>query len=263
MKRGEYRMAKASDEDDSSGPPQPGFTEVGPNDLPAPPAQPNLRARVFQVSFSAALLFYTLLAVAARARAYFACDVSIAERIQMISLPGFDHLMIWISWLGGGVPPVALAVLAGLGLALAGLRSEAVVCSFGTAMGSGVDSLLKLLSNRPRPAPPLVHVMKHYQHQSFPSGHVFFFVEFFGFLLFLTYVLLRPVPLRLVLVILLSCLIILVGISRVYLGAHWPSDVAGGYLGGGIWLSLMIVAYRRLKKPPARLPLPLQSDTPG
>jgi membrane-associated phospholipid phosphatase len=262
MNLGKDRMAKATGEDGSSGPSRPALTADGTDELLAPPAQSNLRARVFQVSFSVALLLYALLAVAARARAYFAWDVSLAERIQMISLPGFDHLMIWISWLGGGVPPVVLAVLAGVGLALAGLRSEAAVCMLGTALGSGMDSLLKLLSNRPRPVPPLVHVMKHYQHQSFPSGHVFFFVEFFGFLLFLTYVLLRPVPLRLVLIILLASLIILVGISRVYLGAHWPSDVAGGYLGGGIWLLVMTVVYRRLKKPPARVDLPSQSDVP-
>jgi len=42
-------------------------------------------------------------------------------------------------------------------------------------------------------------------------------------------------------------LIALIGVSRVYLGAHWPSDVAGAYLGGGIWLSMMIAVYRQLR----------------
>jgi undecaprenyl-diphosphatase len=42
-------------------------------------------------------------------------------------------------------------------------------------------------------------------------------------------------------------LISVVGISRVYLGAHWPSDVVGAYLAGGIWLMLMIEVYRRIQ----------------
>ena len=42
-------------------------------------------------------------------------------------------------------------------------------------------------------------------------------------------------------------LIALVGLSRIYLGAHWPSDVTGAYLAVAIWLMLCIEAYRRLK----------------
>ena len=45
----------------------------------------------------------------------------------------------------------------------------------------------------------------------------------------------------------LGALISLIGVSRVYLSAHWPSDVVGAYLAGGLWLMLMIEAYRRLK----------------
>jgi undecaprenyl-diphosphatase len=66
-------------------------------------------------------------------------------------------------------------------------------------------------------------------------------------LFFLSYVLLKPGLLRRGSLIVLALLIALVGISRVYLGAHWPSDVLGAYLAGGVWLMVMIEIYRRVK----------------
>jgi len=107
------------------------------------------------------------------------------------------------------------------------------------------NQLLKVSIGRPRPSDALVNVDGTFHFKSFPSGHVVFFVEFFGFLLFLALVLLKRGTLRHALVILSGFLIALVGVSRVYLGAHWPSDVLGAYLAGGIWLMLMIEVYRR------------------
>jgi undecaprenyl-diphosphatase len=117
----------------------------------------------------------------------------------------------------------------------------------GVGAGSLMNSLLKILIARPRPSDDLVQILAQFRHKSFPSGHVSFFIELFGFLFFLTYVLLKPKPLRRVSFVVLGALISMVGVSRVYMGAHWPSDVAGAYLSGGMWLLLMIEIYRRLK----------------
>ena len=69
----------------------------------------------------------------------------------------------------------------------------------------------------------------------------------YGFLFYLVYTLMRPSPLRSALLTLLGALIGLVGLSRVYLGAHWASDVFGGYCLGFFWLALTIYFYRRLR----------------
>jgi membrane-associated phospholipid phosphatase len=206
-----------------------------------------VRARWAEIVFISGLSIYAVLALLAHRYAYFDWDVSIATRTQSVNLPGFSTLMIWVSLLGSGWVPSALVGGASLAMILARFRLEGTVCMIGVALGAGMNRLLKEIIGRPRPVDTLVNVIIPYNHESFPSGHVAFFVEYFGFLFFLAYVLLRRGRLRRGSLILLGLLMVLVGVSRVYMGAHWPSDVIGAYLAGGVWLMLMIETYRRLK----------------
>ena len=91
----------------------------------------------------------------------------------------------------------------------------------------------------------MIEVLIEYPNLSFPSGHVVFFVQFFGFLLYLVARQKSPGWQRSATMFLVAWPITLVGVSRVYLGAHWPSDVLAGYLVGGIALFLMAVNYER------------------
>jgi undecaprenyl-diphosphatase len=202
------------------------------------------RARWAEIVFLAALCVYTVLAVLAYRYAYFGWDLALARRIQSVSIPVFHWAMVDVSILGNGFVPWLLIIGTGLALASAGLRLEGLVCMAGSGLGWLVNQFLKLLIGRPRPSDLLVDVAGVFHFNSFPSGHVVFFTEFFGFMLFLAHVLLNRGPLRHVLRILPALLIASVGLSRVYLGAHWPSDVVGAYLAGGLWLMVMIEAIR-------------------
>ena len=212
-------------------------------------SEPRAAARVrwAETVFLLTLCIYSVLAVLANRYAYFAWDLSLARGIQSISIPGFQQVMIGVSLLGNGWMPWALVVSAGVALIKVGLRTEGMLCMSGAGSGWIVNQLLKLLIGRPRPSDALVNVTGIFHFESFPSGHVVFFVEFFGLLLFFAYVLLKRGPLRHVSVVTCGLLTALVGVSRVYLGAHWPSDVVGAYLAGGIWLMLIIEVYRRIK----------------
>lgn len=211
------------------------------------PARAAKRARWAEMAFLAGLSVCAVLALLAHRYAYFAWDVALARGIQSISLPGFETLMRAVSLLGSGWIALLLVVVAGLALIKFGLSTESLVCTAGTGLGWVVNMLLKMLIGRPRPDELLLRVAGEYHYLSFPSGHVVFFVEFFGFLFFLAYVLPKRGWLRRTTLIASFLLISLVGLSRVYLGAHWPSDVVGAYLAGGIWLIVIVEVYRRIK----------------
>ena len=85
---------------------------------------------------------------------------------------------------------------------------------------------------------------------SFPSGHVLSYVVTYGWLAILANLLIRPVLPRRLAVIAIAALIGGVGPSRIYLGHHWPTDVAASYLLGSSYLAVLVVAYRRLKSRP-------------
>jgi membrane-associated phospholipid phosphatase len=95
--------------------------------------------------------------------------------------------------------------------------------------------LLKSVINRQRPSHEhLVQVTT----LSFPSGHSMSAMAFYGFLTYLTVVSKIPLTFKIMLVILLVLTILSVGISRIYLGVHFPSDVAAGFVGGLIFSML-------------------------
>jgi undecaprenyl-diphosphatase len=111
-----------------------------------------------------------------------------------------------------------------------------------------INRVVKWLVGRPRPTLALVHVSGDWARESFPSGHVTFYVCFFGFLFFVAYALLRRGTLARRITLALAALpVLLIGCSRVYLGAHWASDVLGAYLLSGIWLAFTLHLYRRWK----------------
>lgn len=71
-----------------------------------------------------------------------------------------------------------------------------------------------------------------------------FYTGFFGFIGFLAFSLLKPSLKRSLLLVLFGGLVVLIGVSRIYVGVHWVSDVVGAYLLGSLTLLAFIQFYR-------------------
>lgn len=78
---------------------------------------------------------------------------------------------------------------------------------------------------------------------SYPSGHAMSAMAFYGFLIYLLFHIKMGKLLRSILATLFVFLILSIGISRIYLGVHYPSDVLGGFVAGLIWVAFCIILF--------------------
>jgi undecaprenyl-diphosphatase len=106
------------------------------------------------------------------------------------------------------------------------------------------NMLIKILIHRPRPTLENAKIFLSFNQSSFPSGHVVHYVVFFGFLLTVMIVDKNISTVWKIFIGILSTFLILsVSISRIYLGAHWTTDVIGGYLFGFVYLGIILKYY--------------------
>ena len=108
-----------------------------------------------------------------------------------------------------------------------------------------LNQLLKRLLQRPRPTELRIIEENGY---SFPSGHSMVSMAFYGYLIYLIYRFVKNKYLKWISIVLLSLLICLIGISRIYLGVHYTSDVLGGFLISISYLVIYISASNKFFK---------------
>ena len=149
-----------------------------------------------------------------------------------------------------------LAIGVGIVVAMARRPMLGVAAAATIALAALANTTLKLVVARSRPdlLPPIV-VEPGY---AFPSGHTLSATVAYGVIAVLVARSSLPGIARAILVSLLGIVIVIVGLSRIYLGAHYPSDVLGGWLAGLAWVVLFAAlsgrADRRLSEPRAPVP---------
>jgi membrane-associated phospholipid phosphatase len=183
----------------------------------------------------------SLLAIAARGAGPLPGDLALSKWLQY-SLPP-DGLAGWLLMYSGRIVwflPVAF-------LAATLLRRQwlaALFVSTAGVTGLLVGDALKLLVARPRPSAELVRVYALSEDYGFPSTTALLSVVLLGMVCYLAGRENPRVPFVVVVLGVSLTLVLAIGISRIYLGEHWATDVLGGWLFGGAWLLILIAIHR-------------------
>ncbi len=178
--------------------------------------------------------------------------------VHSFANPGFDLIFNFFTTLGGGLGVPLLTGLPFLFLLWKRHFFSAIMLLLAVLGGLLINFVLKQLFQRPRPD-LWESAFARPTSFSFPSGHATVSLCLFGMLTWIFFHLLKSRGLKIFLAALMAFTIFMVGLSRVYFGVHYPTDVIGGYLSGGFWLTLLIsgdTIFTKLHLPRSRDILP-------
>ena len=180
------------------------------------------------------------------------CFLAMAWLYQNNVLAGLDETVIgwmaqirrnWLTWVFRAITllgSVTFIVTADLVITAVGIRKKCKgrdILIFNLVNISGVIMMqvLKMIFGRERPPRPWLGTADGF---SFPSGHSLMTTLFYGFILVMVVRRGKVWPWRKRLIAVLVCLPVLVGLSRVYLGVHYASDVLAGWVAGVAWVGV-------------------------
>lgn len=205
------------------------------------PSRPEVRTLAVSAVLlvGAAWLFFGILEDVVTGDPLLLADSALYHALQELrTVPG-DTVMIAITELGDTTVVAAVTLIVLLWLMWKRSWRTAAYWLIAIAGASALNSVIKVALHRARPGELLYSGWSAF---SFPSGHSTVNVVLYGFLAFLIAREIRPAW-RLVVVLGAATLIFLIAFSRLYLGAHWFSDVLGGLAFGSAWLALLGLSY--------------------
>jgi undecaprenyl-diphosphatase len=202
------------------------------------------RARLIRVGGGFVALLACLLALGAIAgdvheRGAHGLDTIATTLLRDLSSPALDAIMGALTDLGSMLVIAPLLVVVLVLLTWRRHRREALFLAFSLAGSVALNQSLKLIVHRPRPQLAWAQVQTEY---SFPSGHAMHALVFYVAVALVVWMLWgRRAGLTAVAGAMMLAL--LVGTSRIYLGHHYFTDVAGGFLAGAAWLLIVSAAF--------------------
>lgn len=170
-------------------------------------------------------------------------DTLLSAWIQGWRQPWLTEIMLGVTFLGNATTVIPLSLLA---LWLLGQRAGSRAAQLSGAVlvgGVALEESLKRIFHRPRPPQPWLIDAGGF---SFPSGHAMIGIIVYGLLAYWCWKLL-PRPFNRLASGLAVLLLFAIGLSRIYLGVHYPSDVLAGFAAGLFWLGLWWLAIKSFK----------------
>jgi len=187
-------------------------------------------------------LFFTKIARNVLNDNYFNLDIVISQAIYGFRTPLLTQIMKFISFLGQDIILIPFSIIVFL-LVVRKYRHEASLFLFAIITGFLINFAIKFFIARPR---PLLSPLFIESFHSFPSGHAMNSVIVYGIFAFFVFRFTRNKVLSFIAAIGCIILVTLIGISRVYLGVHYPTDVIAGLIGGLWWVVTVLLAEKTI-----------------
>lgn len=169
---------------------------------------------------------------------FVAIDQRFFELVIFVRDPLLTKVMLIITNLAG-LPLIGFAIVLALFFFLRRQWFRAAILMGGLAAAEAFSYAAKYAFGRPRP--PLNQAIVIEESPGFPSSHALLGVVFYGLLAYLVFRYVKSWRTKVAVVLSAVFTVVMIGLSRVYLGVHWPSDVLGGYLIGTWWLALLLI----------------------
>ena len=166
-------------------------------------------------------------------------DETVRNFVHGFASPALTSVMQAASFLGSTLFLVIFGVIIVVALYLRKHRRGAILFTATTVGSSVLLTALKFAFKRVRPEPFFETILP--ASYSFPSGHSLASFCFYGALATILTTRIKSFRLKIIVWMAATAMILLVGISRIYLGVHYPSDVVAGYAVGLIWVMTIAV----------------------
>ena len=167
-------------------------------------------------------------------------DAAVMQMLHLDARPWLTVVMETLTWIGSPMVICPAVVLAAGWLWWKGYKRQAVLVLITTGGAGLMDVVMKLFFRRNRPDVPWAILHEH--SFSFPSGHSVEAFALYGMLLYLLMKEMDRTWEKTLAVLAALVLAFGIGLSRIYVGVHYPSDVAAGYFVGGVWVLAVIAA---------------------
>jgi undecaprenyl-diphosphatase len=169
-------------------------------------------------------------------------DAVVRDAVHSLASPALTVFFATVTWLGSELFLIPFGALVVWRLAAEGRQHAAALLVLAAAGGEALDQILKLTFHRGRPSPFFGYPLP--DTYSFPSGHSMISICFFGVLAAVLTARMVSRAKRTVVWTAAAALALIIGISRIYLGVHYPSDVLAGYCAAVIWVAAIRAGYR-------------------
>lgn len=171
-------------------------------------------------------------------------DLGLSHAIYSLRTPFLTQIMLGATFLGSTPFISTLAITIFLIFWIRNRQKSAAILALTLLASVALNNLLKYSIHRLRPdIAPLISE----NSSSFPSGHAMNSLVFYGLLTYFAYRCVKNKAWRIVIDTAALILVLLIGFSRIYLGAHYPTDVIAGFV-AGIFVLLVAISVRQFKK---------------